>query len=404
MVRGGNKMNKLILILICIAILTTPVLATDYLAKFTVEKVENINGIKTWASTQTFSLNKSESKDYLGMVTVQYFDIDTTSSPLRVSIKTTGGVTTGFAIATGETKNIRGNYYDNASLANIDDIRIKMLELNPYSVTTINSTSDNPIYAYFYTDREWALRKDDSVTFDAKAQKASSDSGVSYSGNTALKEIYVYFKRLQTVPISITVSSKNEPSRTWDNEKIKFTIDRSDTYIFTVKYDITNPWGAATETINKYTLIVKGLESTTSSTQIYSTAPYDVYIGDTKTVPMTESGTFSSVNGATITPLSNNTYNFVFSTPGTYNLVYTTGSGQTTISFNAIQKPSTATTAQPQPTATVSASQKQQTKGGILGIDNTYLGLGLLLLILGIVYIKKNKGSGGGHYEAKKNV
>lgn len=399
-------MKRLLLLILALAILVTPVLATDYIAKFTVDKIENINGVKTWASAQSFILNKTESKDYLGMVTIKYFDIDTSSSPIRVSVTTSGGVTTSIAIATGETKNIRGNYYDNASLASIDDIRIKITELNPYTVATINSTSDNPIYAYFYTDREWALRKDDSVTFDAKSQKASSDSGVSYSGSTNLKEIFVYFKRLQTVPVSITVSSKNEPSRTWDNEKIQFKIDRSDTYVFTVKYDVTNPWGAATETINKYTLIVKGLESASTSSAIYSTAPYDVFVGDTKTVSMTEAGTFSSVNGATITPISNNTFNFVFSTPGTYNLVYTTANGQISVNFNVAQKPSVTVTP-PQPAVTVvSAAQKQQSgEGGILGIDNSTLGMGLILLVLGIVvYNKKFKGGSGGHYEARKQV
>ncbi len=398
-------MKQILLLLLALAILTPSVLAADWVAKFTVDKVENVNGAKTWASSQTFILNKTETKDYLGMATIQYFDLDTTSSPMRISIRTTGGVTNSFVISNGETKNIRGSYYDNnASLSAIDDIRIKMIELNPYTVTTINSTSDNPVYAYFYTDREWSLRKDDSITFDAKAQKASSDSGVSYSGSSTLKEIYVYFKRLQTIPISITVSSKYEPSRTWDNEKIQFKIDKSDTYVFTVKYDVTNPWGASTETINKYTFIVKGLESTTS-TQIYSTTPYDVYVGDTKTVSMTEAGTFSSVNGATITPLSNNTYNFIFSVAGTYNLVYTTSSGQTTVSFNVIQKPSVVVTPPPASATVVSGAQKQQTgEGGILGIDNTWLGLGLVGLVLGIIYMRKNKGSGGGHYEARKQT
>lgn len=394
-------MNKLFLSLLCVALLITPALAADYMGKFIIEKVENINGVHAWASSQTFTLNKSQSKDYLGMATVTYLDVDTTSTPFHVSITSTGTGTSSFVIAPGETKNIKGNYYDNATLANIDDIRIKMTELNQVSVGTINSTSDNPIYAYFYTDREWALKKDDTVTFDAKAQKTTSDSGVTYSGTTSLKEIYAYFKRLQNIPVSITVSSENEPSRSWDNEKVKFTIDKSGTYIFTIKYDITNPWGAATETVEKYTLAVKGLE-TASSTQIYSTAQYDVFVGDTKTFPMTESGSFTPITGATITPISNSTYSVLFTVPGTYTLVYTTINGvQTPINVNAIQKPSIVVT----PVVTIKANQAQGTgTGGVLGIDNMYIGLGLVGLLLGIIYIRKNKSKSTGHYEAKKNL
>lgn len=395
-------MNKLLLSVLCITLLVTPALAADYVGKFTVEKVENINGVHTWASSQTFTLNKSQSKDYLGMVTITYLDIDTTSSPFHVSITSTGTGTSSFVIAPGEMKNIKGNYFDNATLANIDDIRIKMTELNQISVGTINSTSDNPIYAYFYTDREWSLRKNDIVSFDALAQKVPSDSGVSYSGTTSFKEIHTYFKRLQNIPVSITVTSENEPSKIWENEKVKFTIDKSGTYIFTVKYDVSNPWGAATEVVDKYTLVVKGLSGTTTTSQIYSTAQYDVFTGDTKTFPMTESGSFTTLTGATITPISNNTYNILFTTPGTYTLVYTTTSGvQTPINVNVIQKSTTIVT----PAATIKANQAQGTgTGGILGIDNIYLGLGLVGLLLGIIYIRKNKGKTTGHYEAKKNI
>lgn len=397
-------MNKLFLLIICVALLITPALAADYMGKFTVEKVESINGVHAWASSQTFTLNKSQSKDYLGMATVTYLDVDTTSSPFHVSITSTGTGTSSFVIAPGETKNIKGNYYDNATLANIDDIRIKMTELNQISTGTINSTSDNPVYAYFYTDREWALKKDDTVTFDAKAQKTTSDSGVTYSGTTSLKEIYAYFKRLQNVPVSITVSSENEPSRSWDNEKVKFTIDKSGTYIFTIKYDVINPWGAATETVEKYTLAVKGLETTSTTSQILTTAQYDVFTGDTKTFPMTSPGSFSAISGATITPVSNSTYSVLFTAPGTYTLIYTTTNGaQTPINVNVIQKPSTLVT----PIVTVKANQAQGTgagTNGTLGIDNIYIGLGLAGILLGIIYIRKNKGKGTGHYEARKNL
>lgn len=401
---------KLLLIILALAVLITPVLATDYVAKFMVEKVETISGSKTWASPQTFSLNKSESKDYLSMTTVTFFDIDTSSSPVQVSIKTTGVATTAFVLSPDMTKNIKGNYYDNASASNIDDIRIKLVSLTPYSTpTTVNSTSDNPIYAYFFTDKEWSLRKDDSVSFDAKAQKPTSDSGITYSGNTALKEIYVYFKRLRTVPVSITVSSKNEPPSIWDNEKLKFTITKSDTYVFTVKYDVTNPWGSATETINKYTLIVKGLESTAST---YPTAPYDVFIGDIKTVPMTDAGTFAPVNGASITPVNNNTFNIKFENVGVYNLIYTTNNGgQTTVVFNVIQKPTVQTQAQAETQVTVSANQQQSesTENGMGISNNTYLIVALIALIAGIIiYNKKYKGRGGmggnSQYEAKRNI
>lgn len=394
-------MNKLFLSLLCIALLITPALAADYMGKFMVDQVKNVSGVHAWDSPLIFTLNKSQSFDYLGMATITYFDIDTALSPFRVSIITTGTGTSNFVIAPGETKNIRGSYFDNASLASIGDIRIKMTELTQLSIGTINSTSDNPVYAYFYTDREWALRKNDIVSFDALVQKTSSDSGVSYSGSVALKEIYVYFKRLQNIPVSITVTAEKEPSKTWDSEKVKFTIDKSGKYLFTIKYDVSNPWGAATEIMDTYTLVVKGLGETITASQIHSTAPYEVFVGDTKTFPMTEPGSFTALAGTTISPISNNTYNIIFTGVGSYTLVYTTSNGvQTFINVNAIQKPSTTVT----PTTTVKVNQAQGTGGGILGIDNMYLGLGLVALLLGIIYIRKNKGKISGHYEAKRNL
>lgn len=403
-------MYKPVLFLFCIALLTTPVLATDYVAKFTVDKVESVNGVNTWSSSQTFTLNKTESKNYLDIVTINFFDIDSSVNPIQIVIKTTGTETTSFSMTSGEIKNIKGKYTDNASQASIGDIRIKLNSLTALTAATINTSSDNPVYAYFYTDKEWSLRKDDSVTFDAKAQKTSVDSGVTYAGNTAVKEIYVYFKRLQPVPISVTVSSKDEPPSVWDNEKLKYTITKSDTYIFTIKYSITNPWGASSDTTNKYTFVAKGLEDS-STIPVFSTAAYDVFVGDTKTIPMSEAGSFSQPSGTSISQISNNTYAIRFDVAGNYNLVYNSVSGiQTGINFNVIPKssstPQAQTAQQPEAQATVNANQQQLQNGNTLGIDNKYIGLGIVALVVGIILVKRKKGGNGGYnqYQARKNV
>jgi hypothetical protein len=98
---------KIILFLSCIVLMALPALATDYVATLIVDKVEVINGVNTWASAQTFVLNKTQSHNYLGMTTVTFTDIDTTQSPIQISLTTTGnGATTGFVLIPGQTKSI----------------------------------------------------------------------------------------------------------------------------------------------------------------------------------------------------------------------------------------------------------------------------------------------------------
>jgi hypothetical protein len=393
-----------------------PALATDYIATFTVDKVEVINGVNTWASAQTFVLNKTQSHNYLGMTTVTFTDIDTTQSPIQISLTTTGsGATTGFVLISGQTKSIKGSYATNASASNIDDTRINLVSLVPYATTTYYNGTTSPFNAYISTNNQQLslTRNPTSPTmdsFDASKYYTSQNSG--WSGSGQRNEVDVYFVRQANIGGDVSVIGKSSsgaalttPAYQQDSNQIEFNIITNGIYTFTVKYSNTNSWGYTSDVTDLYVLKVDGITSTSSTTPIYSTTPYETYVGDTKTISMTVAGTFATVAGVTITPLSNNTFNFVFGATGIYSLVYTTDSGQTAISFNVIQKPViVATPIQPQPAATVAVNQAQG-ENGVLGIPNMWLFGGLGLVIIGIVYSRKNKGNGGSnHYESKKNL
>jgi hypothetical protein len=287
----------------------------------------------------------------------------------------------------------------------------------PYTTTTYYNGTTSPFNAYINTNnQQLSLTRNPTSppmdSFDASKYYTSQNSG--WSGSGQRNEVDVYFVRqasdigadISVVGKSTTGTVLTAPAYEQNPNQMVFNIITNGIYTFTLKYSNTNLWGYASDVTDLYVLKVDGITSTSSSTPIYPTTPYEMYVGDTKTISMTVVGTFTPVAGVVITPLSNNTYNFVFGNTGIYNLVYTTDSGQASVSFSVTQKPAIVSTpVQPQATATVATANQVQSENGVLGIPNIWLFGGLGLVIIGIVYSRKNKGNGGSsHYESKKNV
>jgi hypothetical protein len=278
---------KIILFLSCIVLMALPALATDYVATLTVDKVEVINGVNTWASAQTFVLNKTQSHNYLGMTTVTFTDIDTTQSPIQISLTTTGnGATTGFVLIPGQTKSIRGRYADNATASSVDDIRINLISLVPYTTTTYYNGTTSPFNAYINTNnQQLSLTRNPTSppmdSFDASKYYTSQNSG--WSGSGQRNEVDVYFVRqasdigadISVVGKSTTGTVLTAPAYEQDPNQMVFNIITNGIYTFTLKYSNTNLWGYASDVTDLYVLKVDGITSTSSSTPIYPTTPYE---------------------------------------------------------------------------------------------------------------------------------
>jgi hypothetical protein len=271
-------------------------------------------------------------------------------------------------------------------------------QINRGETTTSTNTSasgDSPVSAYVYVNKEIPLIKNDVATVDV--QKTRTETGVTYSNTTS--EVNVYFNRNQELPISIDIKAESRPPKNeeWTSKRVKYTIDSSGTYTFTVRYKKLNSWGAESDVTETYGLKLINLGDPSAGTQtVAAKGVYNVYIPDSITITMTQPGTFASQSGVTVTPLSGTEYRFSFNAPGTYRMKYTTAGGQVidnAAEFNVKTTPGGSGEQQSQESASKTATGNQQQ-----GEDDNlffYLLMGILAAGALVIIITKRKKSHG---------
>lgn len=253
---------------------------------------------------------------------------------------------------------------NNGTYISVKRLKIQLIDIRVISNTTtdtvINTTSssDNPIYAYVYYDRELPMAKGKVNNFDGgdytKQTGWTTEGGVS--------EVSVYFRRKDTsIPMSIIVKAEsNEPKVTWSDRTAKYTINSNGKYEFTIKYETRNMWGWKEEFTEIYTLVTTGMSSSSSGTKaIVSEAAYEAVVGKEFVVPMSATGTFEKQEGAEITDAGNRKYAFTFDTPGQYEFNFKGSDGGSAIVKFSVKSTSTAADV----TTTTKANQQQPPEG-----------------------------------------
>ena len=274
-------------------------------------------------------------------------------------------------------------------------VKIQLIDIKKIGTTNttadivINTTSssDNPIYAYVYYDRELPMAK-------GKVNNFNGEDYVKQTGWTTeggISEVSVYFKRKDTsIPMSITVKAEStEPKATWSDKTAKYLIGSNGKYEFTIKYETRNIWGWKEEFTEVYTLITSGMSSSSSGTKaIVSEAAYEAVVGKEFIVPMSATGTFEKQEGAEITDAGNRKYAFTFDTPGQYAFNFKGNDGGSAVVKFSVK--STSTT--PETTTTTTANQQQPPEGDS-GSLLWYLILLVAVVGLGYMLLSRKKKS-----------
>lgn len=293
---------------------------------------------------------------------------------------------------------------NNGTYISIKKIKIQLIDIRTISSTDFTpgtnttSSSDNPVYAYVYYDRELPLAK-------GKVNNFNGEDYVKQTGWTTeggVSEISVYFKRKDiSIPMAISVKAEStEPKVAWTEKTAKYTIDSNGKYEFTIKYETKNVWGWKEEFTEVYTLITTGMSSSSSSgtKAITSEAPYEANVDSEFIVTMSTTGTFEKQTGVTVTDAGNRRYAFAFDKPGQYDVNFKgTDGGSAVVKFSVKSATASTTTTETEAT-TANQQQPQDGDGGSL---IWYLVLLIATIGVGWMLISKKKKSASYHLHAK---
>ena len=386
-------LRKLIIALSIVALLITQAVATEYLADLSAKQIQiDGSGTKSWV-TSTRTLHVGEEWAF-GSVNIKYSTIESTNDRIWFVITGTSITTSNLLLTEGGVACLRGTCSENMTIVSDNAVSMTLSDIRPTSTSFNGTTSDDPVYAYVYINKEIPLIKDDVANVDV--QKTRQETGVSYSKTTS--EVYVYFTRKQSVPISISVKaeSRTPKNEEWTSDRVKFTIDSSGTYTFTVKYKKTNVWGAETDITEIYGLKLINLGDGSSTSSGVSKYKSTVYLPDTLVVDMGTAGSFTPQSGVSTTLLSGSEYRIVFDSEGVYRLKYTTSGG------TAVDDAVVATIRAQQPTAkpteTKEATEEfigNQQQGGEEGSNWWIYGIALVILLIIIGYALTRKKMSG---------
>lgn len=267
------------------------------------------------------------------------------------------------------------------------DIRSIYNSTEDGTATVNTSSSENPVYAYVYYDRELPMAKGKVNNFDG--EDYTKQTGWTTEGGVS--EVNVYFRRKDTaIPMSITVKAQStEPKVTWSDRTAKYTIDSNGNYEFTIKYEIKNIWGWKEEFTEVYTLVTTGMSSSNSGTKaIVAEAPYETIVGDEFVLTMSTVGKFEAQTGVDIVDAGNRKYAFTFDKPGLYEMNFKGDDGGSAIvKFSVKSKPTTTDT------TTTNTANQQQNNDGEGGSLMWYLILVVAIVGLGYLLFSRKKKS-----------
>ncbi len=376
---------KPILPILMLLLLINSASATDYYLKIDIQQIDSIsNDSITWSPAQKITLNKTESREIIGGMSVNFNDIQ--ESDMTVSLKLTGGTITDALMKKTTDKCIKGT---SQGICNqVGHIKLTLTDIVTKSTTATGTTtvnSSNPFNAYYYIDKRVALKEGGTRTFDVATYLSQND----LTQEDAPEEVEVYFE--SAIPFGITVTGGTfEPKWSWTGNTVKYTIEESSTYIFTLKYKQSNPSGYQEDKTDTYKFITKGLASGSSTSNAVSAiASYDVIVGDTKEIKMSQPGKFTGQDGVTISSQGADSFVFKFSTSGQYHLKFTSESGtETFVDFNV--KQSSGASAQVTETPATTEQTANQISN-ITGGNNYLILIPLALVVLGIILMKKRK-------------
>ncbi len=292
---------------------------------------------------------------------------------------------------------------NNGTYASIKKIKIQLIDIRTISSTdsptstNTTSSSDNPIYAYVYYDRELPMAEGKINNFNG--EEYVKQTGWATEGGVS--EVSVYFKRKDTsIPMAISVKSEStEPKVAWSDKTAKYIINSNGKYEFTIKYETKNVWGWQEEFTEVYTLITTGMSSSSSGTKaITSEAPYEANVGSEFILTMSTTGKFDTQQDVEIIDAGNRKYGITFGKPGTYEMNFkSTDGGSAIVKFSV--KPAASTTAAAT-TDTTKSNQVQPPEGG----DGSLLWYIILLVAaggLGYMIISRKKKSTSYHLHPK---
>ena len=367
-------LNKLVLIIVILALITGQASATEYSAKIKVEKYQS----GAWVS-DTNTLNKTDAPWNLFDISIKYTDINDDFNKIYFTITGTDVRDTSPLVEQDKTVCLRYEYASCFPIGNATPndkaIKLTLLSINPYSQSTpVNASGDNPLYVYLFADKEVSIPKStnggaDIRTFDAKL----SSTNTGWTGSVSPSEVYVYFQKRNDKPISISMKTdvpskpKEEQSKgggTWGYGYGKFTLTANGNYVFTVKYDNYNIWGAKSEETEVYGFNLIGMAGNKGT----SAAPrgvFDVNLPDAKILELGENVKFTETpTGVTTSPMGGKEYRFSFATTGRFRVKYTVNGVEDYAEFNVRQQ-----VAPPTPTATpltqvLTGNQNQPEDGG----------------------------------------
>lgn len=392
-------LRKPLITLLLVSILITQVAATEYLADMSAKQIQiDALGTKSWI-TSTKTLHVGEEWAF-GSVNIKYSTIESTNDRIWFVITGTSITTSNLLLAEGGAACLRGTCSENMTIVSDNAVSMTLSDIRPTSTSFNGTTSDDPVYAYVYVNKEIPLIKDDVANVDV--QKTRQETGVSYSKTTA--EVTVYFSRRQSVPISISVKAESRAPKNeeWTSERVKYTIDSSGTYTFTVKYKKTNVWGAETDITEVYGLKLINLGDTTGTSSGVSKYKSTVYLPDSLTVDMGTAGSFAQQSGVSITPISTLEHRLVFDSEGVYRLKYTT-SGGTSIDDAVVatvraQQPTVKPPVDEEQVAEELTGNQQQDNGGG---SNLWIYAILLVVLAGIIGYALTRKKKSGTYNIK---
>lgn len=375
--------TKFIILAALLTILIHPVsAATEYYVKIDLQQIDSItNESVVWSPAQKITLNKTDSREIIGGMSINFNDIQ--ESDMTVAFRITGGTISDALMKKTTEKCIKGT---SQGLCNaVGHVKLILVDIIPKTTTDSGTTLDstNPFNAYYYMDKKVLLKLDGTRTFDVATYLSQND----LTQEDAPEEVEVYFE--SNIPFGITVTGGTfEPKWSWSGNTVKYTIEESSTYTFTVKYEALNPSGYKEQHTDTYKFITKGLSSDSSVNIVSTIASYDVLIGDNKEIRMSQPGKFTGQDGVIISSQGADSFIFKFTSVGTYHIKFTSDTGaETYVDFNVKPQGSNPQATTTPVTEEQTANQIQEMTGG-----NTYLILiPIAAIAIGIILMKKRK-------------
>lgn len=389
-------LRKIIITLLLASLLITHAAATEYVADLTLKQIQGSDS-KSWVTLSTRTLNPGGTWDVGsdGSLIIKYTEKAPNANQITFSFSGTS-ISTPFSWAfdKGHTECIRGTCNDNATNSSSNAVRLTLTDIRE-STTSFNTNNSNIVNGYVLVSGKSspiALIKDDAPIVDV--MKIRQETGVTYTKTTS--EVIVRFEYGRPIGITVKAESREPKQTEWGSNYIKYTIDSSGTYTFTVKYKTTNPSGFEEETTETYGLKLINLGDAIGTNGGVTKYQSTVYLPDTLTVNMGVAGNFTQQGGVGITALSSSEYRLAFDTAGTYSLKYTTTGGTAVDSavVVVVRPPAPALQAQVTPAVVTPIKGNQQQGGEGEGWDIWTVGLGIVFVVMvGLVIygLRRNK-------------